>query len=412
LRGGANFDWPSLGIRGGFSGAYADTVQGLGGYNITKNSLMSAIDLGQDPPMVTNTNKGEAVIFNHREYIGDLFSGPLADGAAPGSVTPFTLQSFALNPGNDLLFAFLGPIAWRFQEYEVRGMLVELKTLSSDFAANLSMGSMFMGADYNVLGAPPLDKRALENMEYSSSAKPSRSMIMPIECDPRNAAQTHLYVADKLDYEGGDKRLFDLCNIFIGSQGIPLPDTPIAEIWLTYEIALFKPIINALSDVENQVLSSHWLFSGVDDHKVFGTSNNASPGSSPGFRAVPSTSSGGTCIWEFPDKIASRWIVVYHCSGTDSGLVSAVYPNFTMGPNTQQVAAFVTGAGSNLAYFVEGDQGVSTEDMVLILIVDTLDPGVPGTWIGSINYNNSAFISPATPVWAEIWCSMIDINTT
>lgn len=227
------------GWQGGAKAYYTDedTVQGLGGYSVRKNSLMSSVDLGQDPPRVMNTNHGEATIINHREYLGDLFSGD-------GEPSNFSLQKYELNPGNSSLFPFLSMIAKQFQEYEVRGMLVELKSLSSEYASNLSLGSVFMAADYNVYGNDPATKQQLENMEYASSAKPSKSMIMPIECDPSNNMVVHKNVAIDNEYHTGDKRLYDWCNVFIGSQGTPVQHTPLAEIWLTYEIALFKPIIS------------------------------------------------------------------------------------------------------------------------------------------------------------------------
>lgn len=242
---------------------YTDSVSGLGGYEVTRNSLMGAVDLGSSPPTVRNTHKGEAVVLGHREFLGDLYTGTNGTSSSPFNL----IDALALNPGNPALFPWLAPIGQMFQEYEVRGMLVELKTLSSDYAAQLSIGSMFMAADYNVLGNPPPDKRHLENMEYASSCKPSCSLIMPIECEPRNDSNTHLYVAKDRNYEGGDRRLYDLCNIYIGSEGVPVPqdDNPvkIAEIWVTYEIALFKPIIpDALLGV---TLGGHWQLSNVSD---------------------------------------------------------------------------------------------------------------------------------------------------
>lgn len=222
-------------FRGNLGGWYnSEGVTGRGPYNVRKNSLWSALDLGQSPPMVRNTASGEGFVVNHREYLGDLLSGT-------GAPTAFTIQTLNLNPGNSLLFPFLNRIAQNFQEYEVRGMLVELKTLSSDYAASLSMGSVFMSADYNVLADNPTTKQQIENMEYSSSSKPSRTLVMPIECDPHNDAQTHLFIAHNGQYNNGDARLYDLAKIHIGSSGIPTANTPIAEIWVSYEVVLFKP---------------------------------------------------------------------------------------------------------------------------------------------------------------------------
>lgn len=241
------------------SGKVTKTVKGKGPYNVISNSLIDSIDLGMDPPMVRNTNRGEATVVNHREFLGDLSSG-----FNPGSGSNFKLQSFALNPGNPQLFPFLAPIAFQFQEYEVRGMLVELKTLSSNISTSLSLGSMFMAADYNVLTPAPANKIQLENMEYASSAKPSCSIIMPIECEKSNDVITHLLVADNSNYEGTDARMYDLCNIYIGSQGMPVNSSIIAEIWVTYEIALFKPIIQNTATLF-QAIGAHFTGSGIRD---------------------------------------------------------------------------------------------------------------------------------------------------
>jgi len=226
----------------GLSGRYqSDSVSGLGAYNVRNNSLLHVgLDQSTSPPSVRNTNQGEATIINHREYLGDLYT-------AAGSPSAFTISNtYAINPGNPALFPWLSTMAQRFQEYEIRGMLVYLKTLSSDYSATLNMGSVFMAADYNASDPAPIDKTHLENMEYSSSCKPSTSLLMPIECSPRYDVNTHLYVAVGDSYQGGDVKLYNLGNIYIGSQGVPNnggASTPIAEIWVTYEVALFKPII-------------------------------------------------------------------------------------------------------------------------------------------------------------------------
>lgn len=262
------------------------TVTGYGEYKVKQNSIMHLLDLGTSPPRVLNTTKGEAVVISHREYLGDLLSGTIPVGSTS---TSFSLQEYSVNPGNSLLFPFLGTIAHKFQEYEIRGMLVELKTLSSDYASNLSLGSMFAAADYNSLGIAPISKILLENMEYASSCKPSTSLIMPIECEPRNNSNQHLYVSDDLDYEGGDKRLFDLANVYIGSQGIPTASTPIAEIWITYEIALFKPIVLDISLISSPLLTGRWLGLYADETYPFGDTGEWSTGSSPSYSVSSKT---------------------------------------------------------------------------------------------------------------------------
>lgn len=294
LKGGVSWGRPDSYFRGNLSGYYGD-VSGLGAYNVRQNSLMGMIDLGQSPPVVRNTNKGEATVLNHREFLGDLLTGD-------NTPSLFKLQSFALNPGNGSLFPFLASIAQKFQEYELRGCLIELKTLCSDYAQNMSLGSVFMAADYNTLSIAPVSKQQLENMEYASSSKPSSSMIMPIECDPRNNTATHLYVATNSDYQGGDKRLFDLCNVYIGSQGCPTPDTPIAEIWITYEVALYKPIITEDTLPSAQTISWKLIGQGCNALNPFGATHQVVAGSDTRFIMV------GNKIW-FPNLPGSNWCI-------------------------------------------------------------------------------------------------------
>ena len=72
--------------------SFANAI-GFGEYNIQQNSCLKMIDMGTSPPRVRNTNRGEAMIVNHREYLGELVTGA-------GTPTAFTLQTYAINPGN------------------------------------------------------------------------------------------------------------------------------------------------------------------------------------------------------------------------------------------------------------------------------------------------------------------------
>lgn len=232
---------------------------GFGEYSIQQNSCLSMIDMGTSPPRVKNTNRGEAMIVNHREYLGDLSTGA-------GTPTAFTLQTYAINPGNSTLFPFTKRIAENFQEWEIRGMLVELKSLASNTATALSLGSMFAAVDYNTLDPAPTNKIELENLEYACSNKPTDSIIMPVECARKNDVLTHLYIAVDNDYLGGDKRFYDIGNLFVGSFGCPTPNVPIAEIWVTYEIALYKPHLHIEPPLQ---FAAHYFSPDVVDAQPF-----------------------------------------------------------------------------------------------------------------------------------------------
>lgn len=241
IGGGIGYDAES-GWNGSLKGFYTDQeVGGLGAYSIRRNSHMHLMDLGQPVPKVRNSNMGEAFVINHQEYLGELYS----DSFVPGTNgTAFSLQSYNINPGNSKMFPFLSNIARNFQEYEIRGMLICIRSLASDYASTLALGSVFAAADYNVYGDTPTSKVQVENMEYAQSSKPSKSFILPIECDPQNNGVIHKKVAIDDNYHGGDKNNFDWAHLYIGTQGIPQEHTPLCEIHITYEIAFFKEIVN------------------------------------------------------------------------------------------------------------------------------------------------------------------------
>lgn len=240
LKGGFNFGHEDSWFRGSVGGYYNSApdsvVTGRGAYTIKRNTLWE----GQGAPMIENITNGPVVI-RHREYIGDM-TCPV------GSPSPFNIFfEEPINPGNPNMFPWLSQLAPMFQEWEALGMIFEIRTMSSDYTSNVSMGTVFAAADYNVQAAPPVNKQQLENMEYSQSCKPSCSILMPIECSPVKTVATHLYIAPDLNYGGGDPQFYDLAQVFLGSQGLPNTGGvvgTIAELWVSYEIILFKPKIS------------------------------------------------------------------------------------------------------------------------------------------------------------------------
>jgi hypothetical protein len=213
-------------------------VFGFGEYKVRKNSLMNQVDWSCDPPVIKNRG-GEGTVIRHREFVGNLVSGTFATGTS----SPFALNTFQLNIGNSDLFPFGAAQAQNYQEWEVNGIMVELKSLASEYTNTVSLGDMFAAVDYNSLDVPPLSTTELLNMEYAVSAKPSKTMLMPVECARKNDVLTHLYVSLNGTYDGGDPRLFDIGTLYVGSEGVPASGAIIAQIWITYEVVLYKPHI-------------------------------------------------------------------------------------------------------------------------------------------------------------------------
>lgn len=389
-------------------------VFGFGDYEIRQNTLLGNITMGTDPPTVRNTHRGEATIFTHREYLGDLVSGPIS---SPGATTDFTIDSYPINPGNSDLFPWLATIGHNFQEWEPNGIIVELKTLSSNYAAGLSMGAMFASTQYNVLAPPPNSKIQLENMEYATSSKPSISCIHAIECARGNDTLTHLYVATDTNYQNGDARLYDLGNLYLGSFGIPVANAPIAEIWVSYEIALYKP---TLPTSVGQFDTEHFNVIDISGPVPQGTAVIRQLGSSQtiDFDCIAFGLTGNQATYEFtfPNKIA-RYLCCIHIALSGGYTLAGLSWGFDSGSNSdcQQYFGWTTGAainGSTLAR-TKNFAGTVVNPLELngffadvIFDIPALTSGVRP--VGRITYTGSPSMTILSK--ADIWITQISTN--
>lgn len=290
----------------------------------------------------------------------------------------------------------------RFQEYEPLGIVFYVKTLSSDFNTTLNMGAIFAASDYNVLDPPPVDKRHLENQQYSTSCKPSCSLIHGIECAPRLDSNTHLYVARNNDYQGGDKRLYDLCRTYIGSQGIPNPAggaaTPLGEMWVTYQFAFFKPI---LPEVALDTASAHFQLSNVTAATPLNVALVA-PNSNPGF-----TVEAGH-ILHIPEGVGNVWFISINWVSVNL-LVTApgvILTNCALGvpPYDDQpgnVSMFAGTGGNNTFASSQAPNTVAaaalTQRMIINYIVNVTGAGP------TMNFNGAGVFQAAT--FGDIHCT-------
>jgi len=389
------------GMAGGALGGMGDTLFGLGAYEVKKNSLLNngSLVIGQGVPRVINTKKGEATVFNHKEYFGELTSGAFP---VDTTFTGFNLQTLACNPGNPDLFPWLALEAQGFQEYEIHGAIVELVTETADFSNNFTVGSIFMAAEYNPQMPPPSNKTKLLELEYSNSVKSSCNLIMPIECARRNDVQTHLFVALNGNYNGTDPRMYDLCNIFVGSQGLPAENAKIAEMYITYEIWLYKPMIPSAPPVGNGAKFQFTAVSGNPDvmppffpYQPFGLLPFAESWNNPDIKLVLSPGPGDV---ERPNRIVlpsgdSSWLIEYHYIQYQPGAVVAspsAKRTTSLVPDVPQFwdiqpggsAQFYTGWSSSLGHnLVPTVQVAATNPdvgfMVQSFVVKTVGGGVP-----------------------------------
>lgn len=215
-----------------------DTLVGSGDYAIPnfktkKNSLMEAITANGPPSMHTTVNRSVRV--KHREYLGDVVTG--GSGA-------FNLASYKINPGVNVTFPWLSTLAVNFQQYRILGMVFEFLSTSADAlsSTNTQLGSTILATNYNVAQPNFINKLEMENTEFCSSQRQSKSILHPIECKPSLTTAEVLYIRPGAVPNGQDPRLYDLGNFQIATFGQQGANIDIGELWVSYDIELLKPI--------------------------------------------------------------------------------------------------------------------------------------------------------------------------
>lgn len=219
-------------------------LTGFGDYQVQSNALLET----NGPPAVINRGNKEFVV-RHREFITDISS--LA-GAA-NTPSGFGIQSFPINPGDAVTFPWLSTIADKFEQYRIEGMVFEYKSMYSDSVVTNqgALGSIILATEYNA-GAPAFSsKQAMENYQFAQSAKPSCSILHPIECARSQNVLSELYTRPGTVPAGEDVKTYDFGDFQIASVGVPLGAAGAAvnmgELWVSYQIALIKPRIPTAS---------------------------------------------------------------------------------------------------------------------------------------------------------------------
>jgi len=213
-------------------------ITGFGDYRIQSNSLITG---GLDPPAVVNSITNGGFIVRHREYLQDI----------PATIA-FSINTFPINVGIAQTFPWLSSLAQSFEQYRVRGMVFEFKSLASDAvlstATSSALGSVVMATQYNVLDLPFANKFEMENYIFANSSKPSMNFYHPIECAKVQTTVSELYVRNETIPVGADPRLYDMGRFNIATVGMQANSGLVGELWVTYEVELFKPKIPAQVD--------------------------------------------------------------------------------------------------------------------------------------------------------------------
>lgn len=380
---------------------------GLGDYDLQENSLVPklAMDMGQEVPQVSNNKLDEGCRIQRTEYIGDLLTG------SGGTPTGFSIESFSLNPGNPELFPWLASVAENFEEYEFDGIIFTLKTMASDVSTALSLGTMFCACQYDIFDPPFLNKQELLEYQYASSKKVSKSVLLPIECAKKNDVLTHLYVAPRNTLPvGADPRFYSMGNVVFGTQGCPAAGTPVAEVWVSYDVCLYKPKLTDGGDLALSNITAHWNsvgvgsgnFPGLTSTFPLGTSLNAQPVAGSTQMAGLIMNSGALGNVGLPSEMSQGTFLVVIDWSTTGAAVAIVAPGIA--PTNCTLKSWWLSGSSSIS--ASPPNGTTAKSLTLAFILQVNAENAMFT-VGS------AGTLPVAAVYAaDLWITQLDGNVT
>jgi hypothetical protein len=142
------------------------------------------------------------------------------------------------------LFVWLAQIAVNYDKYKFRRLRFCYETESATSQA----GSVVLVIDPDVLDAAPLSKHGALSYEMKTRTAPWQPCCL--DFDIARAAQRDLmFVRGGAVPTGADQRLYDLGNLFVGTQNC---SGSTGELWVEYEVELHAPQANTTP------ISSKW----------------------------------------------------------------------------------------------------------------------------------------------------------
>lgn len=264
--GGGDADMTAAGNSAGkYAGDSFAQMIGFGDYQVKANSLM---DLPMGQQVASFGNMSNATVIKHREFIRNIHV-PSGVDVDPRVFKNLQLQ---LNPGLASVFPWLSSLAGNYQEYQFIGCIFEFRSTCSDSATVLPLGSVIIASNYDTADVRYYDKRQMQNSQFCVSAKPSKGLIHPIECDPKVTFVPIKYIRTHGLPDGTDVRLYDHCNVQIATEGLPTDATgSIGELWVSYEVALYKPCLGVTLSLRDHFYNT----TGVSTAAYFGTSTSS-----------------------------------------------------------------------------------------------------------------------------------------
>lgn len=178
------------------------------------------------PKPTVRTKPSGTILFKHTEYIADL----------AGSLLFSANRKIAINPGNDQFFPYLSSIAANFEYYKFKKLVVRFETT----APTTQTGTVMMYIDYDATdGYSPLKRDFMANQNATRTAPWAACRMDLVKA--ANEAQVRRFVLSSPPAFNQDPKLYNLGNLWIGTDGQIADGTRLGELYVDYEVELSVP---------------------------------------------------------------------------------------------------------------------------------------------------------------------------
>jgi len=158
----------------------------------------------------------------------------------------FSANSYAINPGNNRTFPWLSKIAAAFEFYKFRRLAFVYMTTSGQAVSgtNPAIGQVLMATNYDPVDVQFTSATQMENYDGCVRGIASANCSHIVDLGARklgSAPVKERYVLVGDQPYGTDIRFYDVGTMTIATQGEPATGNQVGELFVMYEIELYKP---------------------------------------------------------------------------------------------------------------------------------------------------------------------------
>jgi len=296
----------------------AATILGMGGYRVKANSLSQTSLVANAIPSMHTPFEG--VRMCRREYLGDIITS--------SSAGQFNVQTWNINPGIQTTFPWASAVAQNFQQYRMDGLVFEFHSDCGTAvgSTNTALGSVIGAITYRASQQAFANKIQMLDEFWAQECRSCDSMLIPVECSPRETADNVFFVRGGAVPVGEDIKTYDLGALSIATVGCQGTSVNLGSLWAVYDVVLFKPLSATLLDLYGDQ-ATYTFSTSITYNMLFGSlgANMTKVGDNIGM-----TLAGNTIT--FPASAVGDYVVTIVVTGASAStvkMVPASYVNCT-----------------------------------------------------------------------------------